>query len=53
MGIYTNSKGEEKDTSEMPYTYLVNALNKAQQNNDTVNEPILQAEIDARNAQNS
>lgn len=48
MGTYISSKGEAKDTSEMPYTYLKNALNKAIDNGDQDNIDVLQAEIDSR-----
>ncbi len=55
MGIYTSSKGEEKDTSEMAYPYLQSALRKAEENEgDSVadeNFKVLTAEIALRDAE--
>lgn len=48
MGIYTSSKGEEKDTSTMPYSYLQNALNKARQEENQANIDALEEEMRIR-----
>lgn len=34
MGIYISSKGEEKETEEMAYPYLISALRKAEREAD-------------------
>lgn len=46
--IYTSSNGTQKETSEMALSYIYNALNKAQQNQDQDNIEALQAELQAR-----
>lgn len=48
MPIYTSSKGEEKDTANMPTTYLKNALKKAQEENNQANIDALEAELATR-----
>lgn len=52
MGIYRSSKGEEKETADMPLTYLKNALNKATALGDIDNIDVLQAELDLRESNN-
>lgn len=49
MPIYTSSKGEIKNTSEMPIEYLKRALAKAQANGDAENLQALEEEIMNRN----
>lgn len=51
MPIYTSSSGEEKDTADMPYTYLVNALRKAELIGDKDNMLALETEIALRDSQ--
>lgn len=48
MPTYTSSNGTEKDTSQMALSYIYNALNKAQQNQDQDNIDALTAELEAR-----
>jgi hypothetical protein len=48
MGTYTNSKGDEVDTSGMAIPHLQNALAKAQANEDTDNIKACQDELDLR-----
>lgn len=48
MPIYTSSKGEEKDTAEMPTTYIRNALRKAQEAGNQANIEALEAELETR-----
>lgn len=49
MGTYTNSKGEQIDTTTLAQPHLERALAKAQRNNNVENIAILQAELDNRN----
>lgn len=56
MPIYTSSKGEQKETADMPYSYLQNALKKAteegnQDNIDALNEEIM-SRPEAQNGEN-
>lgn len=54
MGIYTSSNGDQKETADMPYPYLQNALRKAQDSGDVDNVTVLEAEINLRdNAESS
>jgi hypothetical protein len=48
MPIYTDSKGNQKDTSTMVIEYLQRALAKAKQNNDQENIDALEWEINKR-----
>lgn len=48
MPKYIDSKGNEKDTTQMPYSYLKNALNKAQENQHDENIAALTEEIVSR-----
>lgn len=48
MGTYISSKGEEKDTSTMPYTYIQNALNKATEEGNQANIDALSEELQSR-----
>lgn len=50
MGIYHSQSKGDVDTSEMAYTYLVNALNKAKAQGDQDNIEVLEAEIAIRDA---
>ena len=49
MGIYISSKGEKKDTADMPIEYLNRALNKARQEGNQANIDVLQEELNKRN----
>lgn len=49
MPIYTSSKGEEKDTSNMPIEYIMRALAKARAENNQNNIDALEYEINLRN----
>ena len=53
MSTYYNSKGKEVDVSAMPYTYLMNALNKAKDNFNVDVANMLQAELDSRGTDDS
>ena len=48
MPIYTSSKGEAKDTAEMPTTYIRNALAKAHEAGNQENIDALEAELSNR-----
>jgi hypothetical protein len=49
MGIYTSSKGEKKDTKDMPIEYINRALAKSKQNGDQANIDVLEEEINSLN----
>lgn len=48
MPTYISSKGQEKDTGEMPTTYIRNALRKAQEEGNDANILALQTELATR-----
>ena len=48
MPLYTKSSGEQIETTDMPYKYLLNAFNKATENGDEENIKVLQDEINIR-----
>ena len=52
MGIYISSKGERKDTKDMPVEYLRRALEKATKEGNQANIDVLIRELDERNATN-
>lgn len=53
MPTYTSSKGEAKDTATMAYSYLQNALKKAQEEGNQENISALEEEIAIRDAENT
>lgn len=48
MGIYISSKGEKKDTADMPIEYINRALAKARANGDQNNIDVLERELELR-----
>jgi len=48
MPIYISSKGEQKDTSNMPIEYIQRALAKARAENNQANISALEEEIASR-----
>jgi hypothetical protein len=48
MGIYTNSKGQQIDTSTLAQPHLERALAKAQRENNQENVEALQEELNNR-----
>ncbi len=53
MPTYTNSQGQQVDTTTMATPHLERALAKAQQNNDTENISALQEEMATRESDNN
>ncbi len=50
-GEYISSNGNRTPIAELPYPYLVNAMNKALQNGDLDTHAILNKEVASRPAQ--
>ena len=48
MAIYISSKGEQRDTGDMPTAYLNSALKKAQESGNQSNVEALEAELSTR-----
>jgi len=51
MATYTSSKGEQRDTKDMPTAYVNSALNKARENGNQDNIEALESELSTREEQ--